>query len=152
MKFNKYLSFEIFDFFFYQYDKEIYGAKTSKKNVFWNQGWKTLLSSNKFIWFPKRRKRTVSKLALQASSTWFCSSCPSEKENLFWERGINDLILCILQASVKAFVVLSSDFKNKEQDEMIKELQDYVTKKTGAWMSPRKVSYFVRTSWVVTSI
>ncbi|XP_020612224.1 acyl-coenzyme A synthetase ACSM4, mitochondrial-like isoform X2 [Orbicella faveolata] len=42
------------------------------------------------------------------------------------------------QTSVKAFVVLSSDFKNKEQGEMIKELQDYVTKKTGAWMSPRE--------------
>ena len=41
---------------------------------------------------------------------------------------------------MKAFVVLSRDFKNKEQDEMIKELQDYVIKKTRAWMSPRKVS------------
>ncbi|XP_020612221.1 acyl-coenzyme A synthetase ACSM3, mitochondrial-like [Orbicella faveolata] len=45
------------------------------------------------------------------------------------------------QASVKAFVVLSSDFKNKEPNEMIKELQDYVTKKTGAWMSPRKIEF-----------
>ncbi|XP_020612223.1 acyl-coenzyme A synthetase ACSM3, mitochondrial-like isoform X1 [Orbicella faveolata] len=45
------------------------------------------------------------------------------------------------QTSVKAFVVLSSDFKNKEQGEMIKELQDYVTKKTGAWMSPREIEF-----------
>lgn len=45
------------------------------------------------------------------------------------------------QASVKAFIVLSSDSKNKNQDEMIKELQNYVTKKTGAWMSPRKIEF-----------
>jgi len=45
------------------------------------------------------------------------------------------------QTSVKAFIVLSSDSKNKNQDEMIKELQNYVTKKTGAWMSPRKIEF-----------
>lgn len=56
--------------------------------------------------------------------------------------------LPFLQASVKAFVVLSSDSKNKNQDEMIKELQNYVTKKTGAWMSPRKVSYVLFTQSV----
>ena len=49
---------------------------------------------------------------------------------------------------MKAFIVLSSDFKNKNQDEMIKELQNYVTKKTGAWMSPRKVSYVLFTKFV----
>ena len=49
---------------------------------------------------------------------------------------------------MKAFVVLSSDFKNKEPNEMIKELQDYVTKKTGAWMSPRKVNYVLVTKFV----
>lgn len=31
---------------------------------------------------------------------------------------------------------------------MIKELQNYVTKKTGAWMSPRKVSYVLFTQFV----
>lgn len=49
---------------------------------------------------------------------------------------------------MKAFIVLSSDFKNKNQDEMIKELQNYVIKKTGAWMSPRKVSYVLFTKFV----
>ena len=49
---------------------------------------------------------------------------------------------------MKAFVVLSSDFKNKEQDEMIKELQDHVTKKTAAWVSPRKVGYVLFTKYV----
>lgn len=48
---------------------------------------------------------------------------------------------------MKAFIVLSSDFKNTNQDDMIKELQNYVTKKTGAWMSPRKVSYVLFTKF-----
>lgn len=49
---------------------------------------------------------------------------------------------------MKAFIVLSSDFKNTNQDDMIKELQNYVTKKTGAWMSARKVSYVLFTKFV----
>ncbi|KAJ7376475.1 acyl-CoA synthetase medium-chain member 4 [Desmophyllum pertusum] len=45
------------------------------------------------------------------------------------------------QAAVKAFVVLSNEFKNKEQDEMMKELQDHVQKSAGAWMSPAKMEF-----------
>lgn len=35
--------------------------------------------------------------------------------------------------------MLSSGFKERSQDELIKELQDHVTYNTGAWMCPKKV-------------
>lgn len=40
---------------------------------------------------------------------------------------------------MKAFVVLSSGFKNRTQDELVKELQDHVAYNTAAWMCPKKV-------------
>ena len=43
---------------------------------------------------------------------------------------------------VKAIVVLTDDFKNKEQNDLTKELQDHVTRNTAAWMSPTIVGDF----------
>ena len=40
---------------------------------------------------------------------------------------------------MKAFIVLSSGFKDKNQDEMIKELQEHVTRNTAEWMCPERV-------------
>ena len=40
---------------------------------------------------------------------------------------------------LKAFIVLSSDFKNKNQDELMKELQEYMQYNAAAWMCPEKV-------------
>ncbi|KAJ7376472.1 Acyl-coenzyme A synthetase acsm4, mitochondrial-like [Desmophyllum pertusum] len=45
----------------------------------------------------------------------------------------------LMGETTKAFVVLSGGFKSRNQDEMIKELQDHVTCNTGKWMSPKKV-------------
>lgn len=40
---------------------------------------------------------------------------------------------------MKTFVVLSSGFTNRNQDELVEELQDHVTYNTAAWMCPDKV-------------
>ncbi|XP_068721631.1 acyl-coenzyme A synthetase ACSM4, mitochondrial-like isoform X2 [Montipora capricornis] len=42
------------------------------------------------------------------------------------------------QECAKAFVVLSSEFQNKEENEVITELQDHMMKNAGAWMKPAK--------------
>ncbi|KAM7449919.1 Acyl-coenzyme A synthetase acsm3 [Porites harrisoni] len=42
---------------------------------------------------------------------------------------------------VKAFVILSKDFRRKNQDELKKELQDHVRCNTGAWMCPKEVEF-----------
>ena len=44
-----------------------------------------------------------------------------------------------LKECAKAFVVLSSEFQNKEENEMISELQDHMMKNAAAWMKPAKV-------------
>lgn len=44
---------------------------------------------------------------------------------------------------MKAFIVLSSGFKNENQDHLIKTLQDHVTYNSASWMSPEKVVYII---------
>lgn len=45
------------------------------------------------------------------------------------------------QTILKAFIVLSSDFKNKNQDELMKELQEYMQYNAAAWMCPEKIEF-----------
>jgi len=47
----------------------------------------------------------------------------------------------MMSQTIKAFIVLSSGFKERNQDELIKELQDHVTYSTGAWMCPKKMEF-----------
>lgn len=88
-----------------------------------------------FVIKTKRHFHQQTNLIPKEAKKYSCHTCSSrflelisfklsENENLFWKLGIHDLIFSILQTCVIAFVVLSSDFKNKEQDEMIKELQE----------------------------
>lgn len=45
------------------------------------------------------------------------------------------------QTILKAFIVLSSDFKNKNQDELKTELQEYMKYNAAAWMCPEKIEF-----------
>ena len=40
---------------------------------------------------------------------------------------------------MKAFIVLSSDSKDQQNDDMVKELQNHVTHNTASWMKPHVV-------------
>lgn len=45
------------------------------------------------------------------------------------------------QSTVKAFVVLSDEFKEAQQNETVKVLQDHVTRCSAAWMCPTKIEF-----------
>lgn len=47
----------------------------------------------------------------------------------------------LMSQAIKAFIVLSNDFKSKNQDELMKELQDHVTNNAGGWMRPEKMEF-----------
>lgn len=47
----------------------------------------------------------------------------------------------MMTQTLKAFIVLTSGFKERNQDELIKELQDHVTYNTGTWMCPKKMEF-----------
>ncbi|XP_020612238.1 acyl-coenzyme A synthetase ACSM4, mitochondrial-like [Orbicella faveolata] len=71
---------------------------------------------------------------------------PCEVENCL--KGHPAVLDCAVVSSpymmtqtTKAFIVLSSGFKERNQDELIKELQDHVTYNTGAWMCPKKMEF-----------
>ena len=40
---------------------------------------------------------------------------------------------------MKAFIVLSDDFKNNNQDELMKELREHMRYNAADWMCPEKV-------------
>ncbi|XP_078368730.1 acyl-coenzyme A synthetase ACSM4, mitochondrial-like isoform X2 [Oculina patagonica] len=71
---------------------------------------------------------------------------PYEVENcLKGHPAVLDCAVCsspyMMGQTIKAFIVLSSGFKHKHQDELIKELQDHVTYNTGEWMCPKKMEF-----------
>ncbi|XP_078368735.1 acyl-coenzyme A synthetase ACSM4, mitochondrial-like [Oculina patagonica] len=71
---------------------------------------------------------------------------PYEVENCLKEHpAVLDCAVCsspyMMGQTIKAFIVLSSGFKNKNQDELITELQDHVTYNTGKWMCPKKMEF-----------
>ncbi|XP_078364359.1 acyl-coenzyme A synthetase ACSM4, mitochondrial-like [Oculina patagonica] len=47
----------------------------------------------------------------------------------------------LMGQTAKAFVVLSSGFRNKNREQLVRELQDHVTYNTAAWMCPRKMEF-----------
>ncbi|KAJ7376470.1 Acyl-coenzyme A synthetase acsm4, mitochondrial-like [Desmophyllum pertusum] len=71
---------------------------------------------------------------------------PCEVENCL--KGHPAVLDCAVVSSphlmgqtIKAFIVLSSGFINRNHNELIKELQDHVTYNTAAWMCPKKVEF-----------
>lgn len=87
-------------------------------------------------------------LALLANLVFFCRLLinPCEVENCLKEHPA--VLECavvssphLMQQTIKAFVVLSSGFKDKNQEEMIKELQDHVSYNASGWMRPEKVEF-----------
>ncbi|XP_078366368.1 acyl-coenzyme A synthetase ACSM3, mitochondrial-like isoform X2 [Oculina patagonica] len=71
---------------------------------------------------------------------------PCEVENcLKGHPAVLDCAVCsspyMMGQTIKAFIVLSNGFKDKNQDELIKELQDHVTYNTAEWMCPKKMEF-----------
>ncbi|XP_027036792.1 acyl-coenzyme A synthetase ACSM4, mitochondrial-like isoform X1 [Pocillopora damicornis] len=75
-----------------------------------------------------------------------CNIIPGDVENCLKEHPavLNCVVVSVSYLNrqiMKAFIVLSSGFKNENQDHLIKTLQDHVTYNSASWMSPEKMEF-----------